>query len=76
MMDGEPTYAQYRRGFYQAIVAADHWRSLGERTGLDTTERTRECVKLAASILAEAPDELVAEIKRHNRIVSHPRGRL
>lgn len=72
-MDGEPSYAEYRRGFYQAIIAADHWRSLGERHDLDTTERVRDCVKLAASILAEAPDELLREIKRANRIVSHPR---
>lgn len=69
----EPSYAHYRRGFYQAIIAADHWRSLGERFNLDTSENVRDCVKLAGQILAEAPDELVREIERANRIASQPR---
>jgi hypothetical protein len=58
----EPTYAQYRRAFYQAIVAADVWRKLGR------DDQVRDCVKLAASILSEAPEDLLAEIKRGARI--------
>lgn len=68
-----PSYAQYRRAFYQAIVAADTWRSLGARLGIDTQSQITGCVKLAASILAEAPAELVREIKRSQRIVARPR---
>lgn len=69
-----PEYAQYRRAFYQAIVAADVWRGLGVTLGIDTQDNVTDCVRLAASILAEAPDELVREIKRSQRIVSTPRG--